>query len=127
LPSAPVISIIVDDEFVRTGTERLVRSLRLVPVTFASAEDFLDSPYLDTTSCVIADVQMPGMTGLELQRALLAQGKPVPVIFITAFPDEQIRARALAAGALEFLSKPFECATLIRCLNKAVEMQQPKG
>ena len=95
----PVISIIDDDEAVRVATENLVRSLGFGASTFASAEEFLQSARLHDTSCLITDVQMPGMTGVELQSYLLEQGHDLPIIFITAFPEERVRERADAACA----------------------------
>ncbi len=89
VPDTPVISIIDDDELVRAATNRLVRSVGYLALTFTSAEEFLQSPRLNDTSCVIADVQMPGMNGLELQSALLAKGNSVPMIFITAHPGRK--------------------------------------
>jgi FixJ family two-component response regulator len=121
LSNTPVISIIDDDESVRAATNRLVRSLGFNALTFASADEFLQSSNLSDTSCLIADIQMPGVDGLELQRILIAKGNKVPIIFITAFPDERIRARALQAGAVGFLSKPFEGATLIQCIDDALK------
>jgi FixJ family two-component response regulator len=120
LGELPVISIIDDDASVRIATDRLVRSLGYVTHTFASADEFLRSPQVDTTSCVIADVQMPGMSGLELQDLLRAQGRRLPIVFITAFPEENVRARAIAAGAIGFLTKPFDGATLIKSLEAAL-------
>lgn len=120
LGQVPVISIIDDDASVRTATDRLVRSLGYVAHTFASADEFLRSPQVDTCSCVIADVQMPGMSGLELQDFLRAQGRQLPIIFITAFPEDNVRARAIAAGAVGFLTKPFDGATLIKSLENAL-------
>jgi FixJ family two-component response regulator len=120
LGELPVISIIDDDASVRIATDRLVRSLGYVTHTFASADEFLRSPQVDTTSCVIADVQMPGMSGLELQDLLRAQGRRLPIVFITAFPEENVRARAIAAGAVGFLTKPFDGATLIKSLEAAL-------
>jgi FixJ family two-component response regulator len=120
LPEAPVISIVDDDESVRIATTRLVKSLGFIGQAFASAQDFLDSPRLVDTSCVIVDVQMPGMTGVELQNLLIAKGIRTPMIFITAFPDEGTRARVLERGALCFLSKPCDGPTLIRYLEKAL-------
>jgi FixJ family two-component response regulator len=99
-----VISIIDDDASVRVATHRLVRSLGHVAHTFASADDFLRSSQLNDTSCVIADVHMPGMSGIELQNLLKTQGHRLPIIFITAFPEESVRAQALEAGAACFLS-----------------------
>jgi FixJ family two-component response regulator len=121
LPQVPLISIIDDDASVRVATDRLVRSLGYVAHTFASADEFLRSPQVSTTSCVIADIQMPGMSGVELQSLLRAQGSRVPMIFITAFPEESIRARALSAGAVCFLTKPFDGPTLIKHLDAALE------
>lgn len=116
----PVISIIDDDRSVRAATYNLVRSLGYIVHAFASAEEFLRSTQLNGTSCVIADVQMPAMSGVELQAHLLAQGHRVPFIFITAFPVESICARALKAGATCFLTKPFDGETLIKCLDNAL-------
>jgi FixJ family two-component response regulator len=116
-----VISVIDDDASVRTATDNLLRSLGYAVRTFVSAEEFLGSARLNDTSCVIADVQMPGMSGVDLQTRLLTQGYRVPFIFMTAFPEETIRARALKAGAICFLTKPFDRLTLIRCLDTALE------
>lgn len=116
----PMISIVDDDAAVREATHDLVRSLGYSAATFASAEDFLKSEKLDTTDCVIADVQMPGLSGIDLQQRLLADGRNLPIIFITAFPDERTRKRALGAGAIGFLSKPCREELLIGCLKKAL-------
>ena len=116
-----MISIIDDDASVRAATDNLLRSLGYTVHTFASAEEFLQSAHFNGTSCVIADVQMPAMSGVELQALLLARGHRVPFIFITAFPEETIRARALKAGAICFLTKPFDRLTLIKCLDAALE------
>jgi FixJ family two-component response regulator len=121
LSNPPVISIIDDDGSVRAATYNLVRSLGHIVHTFASAEEFLRSPHLNDTSCVIADVQMPTMSGLELQAHLLAEGNRVPFIFITAFAVENARARALKAGATCFLTKPFAGEALINCLDAALQ------
>ena len=107
---APVISIIDDDPSVRTATGRLLRSMGFSVYAFASAKEFLSSSQLDETSCVIADVEMPGMNGLELQERLIAHDHAKPIIFITAFPQERARERAMKAGAVDFLSKPFDQA-----------------
>ena len=116
-----VISIIDDDASVRVATHRLVRSLGHVAHTFASADDFLRSSQLNDTSCVIADVHMPGMSGVELQNLLKTQGHRLPILFITAFPAESVRAQALEAGAACFLSKPFDAQILIKHLDAAVK------
>jgi len=117
---SPVISIIDDDPSVRKATDGLVRSLGYRSLTFASAEDFLQSDHLDDTSCVITDVQMPGLSGVELQSELKARGASLPMIFITAFPEDRIRRCVLEAGAIGFLSKPFEEAVLIDYLQAAL-------
>jgi FixJ family two-component response regulator len=116
-----VISIVDDDASVRVATDNLLRSLGYIVRTFSSAEEFLSSADLNDTSCVIADVRMLDMSGLDLHDHLLKQGYRVPFIFITAFPEETIRVRALQAGAVCFLTKPFDRLTLIRCLDTALE------
>ncbi|CAH1658787.1 Response regulator receiver domain-containing protein [Hyphomicrobiales bacterium] len=120
-----MISIIDDDESVRTATASLVRSLGLATSLFASAEDFLNSEQLTCSDCVITDVQMPGMSGMELQVRLKASGNPVPVIVITAFPEERLRHQAMSAGAIGFLSKPFDGGEMVACLDRA--LQDPQG
>lgn len=117
----PVISIIDDDGSVRAATSTLVKSLGYNVHAFTSAEEFLLSNELNGTSCVIADVQMPKMSGVELQAHLRAQGHRLPFIFITAFPVESVRATALKAGATCVLTKPFGADVLIQCLNAALE------
>jgi FixJ family two-component response regulator len=116
-----VISIIDDDASVRAAANRLVRSLGYIAHPFASAREFLESSQVDDTSCLIADVQMPGMSGLELQSLLRAQGRVLPIIFITAFPEDSVRKRALDAGAICFLTKPFDGPTLVKYLDEALE------
>jgi FixJ family two-component response regulator len=108
LKEIPLISIVDDDDTVRAATESLVRSLGFEARTFASAESFLQSSALSKTRCLILDVQMPNMSGVELQNHLSQLGFDVPIIFITAYPDESIKERVLAAGAVAFLQKPFE-------------------
>jgi len=98
----------------------LVRSLGFNAATFSSAEDFLQSDQVETTLCLITDVQMPGLSGVELQSQLNSRGSPIPIIFVTAFPEERIEARVLEAGAIGFLSKPFHDETLIECLDRAL-------
>ena len=116
-----MISIIDDDESMRGALKSLVASLGLKAHAFASAEQFLQSPRLDDTACLITDLQMPGLNGIELQSLLLAQGRHIPIIFVTAFAEEPMRTRALKAGALGFLSKPFESQTLAGLIEKAIE------
>jgi FixJ family two-component response regulator len=124
VPKVTVISIVDDDECVRDATNCLVRSLGYNTVSFASAEDFLASERLHDTDCLITDVQMPGMSGVELHSRLLADGHRTPVIFITAFPDEAIRDQVLELGACGFLSKPFKEESLVKCLDAALRRRQ---
>jgi CheY-like chemotaxis protein len=121
---APMISIVDDDETVREATKSLVRSLGYNAATFASAEEFLQSNILAHTSCLIADVQMPGLSGVELQSRLIAQGNGTPVIFVTAYAEERIRSRAMKAGAIGVLSKPYAKECLIKYLNAALKKRK---
>ena len=116
-----MISIVDDDESVREATKGLVRSLGYAAATFASGEEFLSSGRVRDTACVIADVQMPGLSGIDLQQQLVAQGLALPVIFITAFPNERTRKRAIDAGAVDYLSKPFSDEQLVSCLEMALK------
>ena len=116
-----MISIIDDDEAVREATKGLVRSLGYSAATFSSAEEYLRSDRVKETACLITDVQMPGMNGVELQERLIADGRGTKVIFMTGFSEEKTRARALKAGAVGFLKKPFDDACLIQCLHRALE------
>ena len=99
MPAPSVISVIDDDPSIRVAANNLLRSRGYTVHTFASAEEFLLSPHLGETSCVIADVQMSAMSGLDLPAAVRARGYAAPFIFITAFPDENLRARAMKAGS----------------------------
>src|SRR5262249_55055267 len=109
-----------DDESVRSAMSSLLRSLGYEACVFASAEAFLSSPRLQDTSCLIVDVQMPGMSGLDLQAELRARGASIPIIFLTAFPEERVRRRAEAAGAVGFFGKPVDGGIIIRCLDAAL-------
>ena len=127
MSKVPLISIIDDDDSVREAMQRLVRSLGYASATFASAEEYLLSGRLRDTSCVITDIKMPGMSGVEMQNRLIANGNRTPVIFVTAFPDEKIRNRVLDAGAYGFFSKPFYENCLIACLEKALESDDSRA
>jgi FixJ family two-component response regulator len=116
----PLIMVIDDDASFRTAVDSLLRARGYTVYPFASAAEFLRSPQFDETCCVIADVQMPAMSGIELQSFLRKQGRSVPFIFITAFPVEAVRARALSDGAVCFLAKPFDSTALIKCVETAV-------
>jgi FixJ family two-component response regulator len=126
LSNARIISVVDDDESVRLALGCLLRSLGLESCSFASAEDFLRSACLRDSDCVIADIQMPGMSGLELQEVMLAQGLLVPIIFITAFPAPRIRERAEAAGAVAILEKPFDAQVVLDSLDVAFERRPPR-
>ena len=115
-----MISIIDDDASMRDAARRLIKSLGLNANTFASAEEFLQSDCVRDTSCVITDMQMPGLNGAELQGKLIAQDVNVPMIFVTAFPEDELRRRVLDAGAIGFLSKPFDEEHLIGYLKVAL-------
>ena len=115
------IAIVDDDEAVREAMKLLMRSLGYHASTFASADEFLNSEQLDDTSLLITDVQMPGLSGIELQDWLIARGHRIPIIFITAFSDENVRIRAMKAGALAFLTKPIDPHQLVDHLEKALK------
>jgi FixJ family two-component response regulator len=117
----PMIAIVDDDEAVREATKGLVRSLGYNASTFASADHFLKSEQLHNTSCLITDLHMPGLSGIDLQDHLIARGHRIPVIFITGYPDESVRTRAMKAGAVGFLSKPYRGDHLIGCIEKALK------
>jgi len=115
-----MIAIVDDDEAVRNAMKTLVRSLGYHTSTFGSADEFLNSEQVDDTSLLITDVQMPGLSGIELQDWLIARGHRIPIIFITAYSDENVRARAMKAGAVAFLSKPVNPDHLLDNLDKAL-------
>jgi FixJ family two-component response regulator len=124
MPKSPVISIVDDDPSVRDGTFDLLNSMGFIVETFQGADDFLQSSRSHSTSCLIADVQMPGMTGIDLYRHLVESGRVVPTILITAFPDETDRARALRAGVICYLTKPFDENKLIACIRSALKHRE---
>ena len=125
MTETPVISVIDDDPSVRVAIYNLLRSLGYSVETHASAESFMQSAR--PTWCVIADVRMPGIGGIELQSRLRAEGSDVPFVFITAVPEEADRARALSDGALCFLTKPVDEGALIRCLSQAVALRRDRA
>jgi FixJ family two-component response regulator len=116
-----LISIVDDDESVREAMQGLMKSLGFAAESFASAEDFLASDCRDRAACVITDMQMPGLTGLGLHDRLVASGRPVPTIVITAYPDERTRTRALQSGVACYLVKPFEESDLLRCIRSILD------
>ena len=119
-----IVMIVDDDESIRRAARRLIKSYGFPVETFASAEDFLSSGRLHETACLVLDVQMSGLNVLELQSRLITDGHQVPIIFITAFNDENARAQALKAGALGYLVKPFEEADLLTAINVALRRQE---
>jgi FixJ family two-component response regulator len=120
----PLVSLVDDDESVRESLPDLLRELGYSVCVFSSAERFLASDYVAETGCLILDIAMPAMTGLELQRELSARGREIPIVFITAQADETVRARALEQGAVECLFKPFSDAALIEALSAAFRMSR---
>ncbi len=117
-----VISVIDDDESIRRAIERLIRSFGFPAVAFPSAHEFLLSTHVRHTACLILDMQLPRMNGLQLQNHLAQVGSRIPIIFITAYPDERLRARALRAGAVGFLEKPFRDDALLDGIRRALRI-----
>jgi FixJ family two-component response regulator len=115
-----LIAIVDDDESVRTGIHSLLRSAGLKTRYFASAEEFLLSGHQSETACLITDIRMPGMSGLELQAKLAAEGCSIPIIFLTAYGDTRMRIQAMRAGAVDFLGKPVENETLLESVRTAL-------
>lgn len=115
-----IISVVDDDPSVRLATNNLLASRGYTVYTFGSAREFLQSAELGTTSCVIADVQMAAMSGVDLLMHVRGLGHRTPFIFMTAFPDDAVRDRAMKAGAICFLAKPFSTPALIQCLETAL-------
>jgi FixJ family two-component response regulator len=119
---AKLIAIVDDDEAIRSALEGLMRSAGLQARSFASAEEFLESGLHQKTGCLIVDIRMPGMSGLELQAKLSSENCRIPTIFITAHGDERMRMQALRAGAVEFLAKPFDDEVLLDSVRAALEV-----
>jgi FixJ family two-component response regulator len=116
------IAIVDDDDSMRAALHGLLESAGLRARPFASAEEFLESGEPRRCGCLIADIQMPGMSGLDLQAALKADGIPIPIIFITAHGDERMRMQALRSGAVEFLAKPFDDEVLLETVRAALTL-----
>ena len=126
LREEPAVSIVDDDQFVRDSLKRLMKSLGYKVVTYASAGDFLRSPQVEETSCLIADVNMPGMTGVELYEYLIKAAQVIPTILITAYPDDHVRVGTLGKGVLAYLVKPFSETDLTRHVRFALEFGNPQ-
>ena len=116
-----LVAIVDDDESVQRALQDLIESDGLSALCFGSAEQFLDSEARNKAACLIADVRMPGLTGLELQAKLKAERCPIPVVFITAHGDAEMRIHAMHEGAVEFLSKPFDDAVLLEIVHTALK------
>jgi FixJ family two-component response regulator len=116
-----MVAIVDDDELMRSALQGLLKAVGLPAQVFASAEEFLSSGLLRQTACLIADIRMPGMSGLELQAKLNAERCCIPTIFITAHGDSKMRMQALRAGAAEFLTKPFDDEVLLENVRAAME------
>ena len=127
MSEAPLIVIVDDDELALDGIRDLVESLGYAAATFTSAEHFLKSAVIPQVTCLITDLQMPGQSGLELQEALRSRGYQMPVILITAYPNDKDRTRALNNGAIGFLSKPFDDRWLMECLTDAIKLHDKGG
>ena len=123
----PLIAVVDDDASMRGALRNLLRSVGFRAAAFASAEEFLQASQIQDTACAIVDVRMPGMSGLELQQHLATIQYPIPLIFITAHGDAEARARALRAGAVDFLYKPFSEEVLLRTIQSALQASQDNG
>jgi FixJ family two-component response regulator len=121
MPKPILVAVVEDDRFFRESMRRLMRSWGYRVEAFPSAADFLASPHLSETACLIADVQMPAMTGPELYRHLIASGFEIPTILVTAYADDQVRARALKDGVVCYLPKPVDEKRLLGCIHAALE------
>ena len=120
-----LISVVEDDEPFRESMRKLMTALGYTAEAFPSAADFLASPLLAATACLVTDVQMPGMTGVELHRHLVDAGYAIPTILVTAYPDEVVRKRALKDGVVCYLGKPVDDDHLERCLRSALQSGKP--
>lgn len=118
-----LVSVVDDDESVRESLPDLLRQFGFAARAFSSAEAFLGSHFVRSTRCLVLDVAMPGMSGLDLQQELMRRHQEIPIVFITATGDQTVRSRVLAQGAVECLSKPFSDTALLDALNAAVRMR----
>jgi FixJ family two-component response regulator len=121
MPGVPLISIVDDDDFFRNSLDNLIRSVGFRVQGFSSAEAFLNSDQVRDTACLILDVRMPGMSGLEFQRQIVAANWRIPIIFVTSYADGDEQAQALEAGAVDYLYKPFREEDLINAIDVALK------
>jgi FixJ family two-component response regulator len=124
MPKTALISVVEDDRYFRDSMRRLMRSLGYPVEVFPSAADFLASPRRVQTSCLICDVQMPAISGIELHKSLVDAGRPIPTILVTAYPNDIDRARALNDGVICYLSKPIDETLLTQCLREALGSEE---
>ena len=123
MPTAkPLIAIVDDDVSMREAIEGLMRSLGFEAETFSSADAFLKFPDIDRAACLVTDIHMPGMSGLDLHRRLVASSKSIPTVLITAYPDENARSRGLGPGVIGYLTKPFGEQDLLDCIRSALAL-----
>ena len=122
-----IVAIVDDDDAVGNAIEVLMRSIGLVAKAFSSGEEFLRSPELSRTGCLVVDFDMPKMNGLDLHSKLSRLGKEIPTVLITAYPSDDIRARALQAGVICFLPKPFDESDLLNCVQAALDRAKGNG
>ena len=121
MPMGPLVAIVDDDQSIRDTTKDLLESEGFSAATFASAAGFLKSRQLHRASCLIADMRMPGMTGLELHRHLIASNHAIPTILMTAYPDERVRAQAIKTNVVCYLQKPVAADELLACVRSAIQ------
>src|SRR5271154_789143 len=124
--SGSIVAIVDDDEAVGNAIEVLMRSIGLVAQAFSSGEEFLRSPELSRTGCLVVDFDMPKMSGLDLHNNLSLLGRKIPTVLITAYPSDDIRARALQAGIICYLPKPFDESELLSCIQSALDRAKGK-
>ena len=125
--TGPLIAIVDDDESVRNAIKGLMRSMGFAAEVFSSASEFLQSADMGRAACLVADVNMPNMSGIDLHQNLLVQGNAIPTILITAYPSDNDRARALQAGVLCYLAKPFDEHDLLSCIDNALHGEKGRG
>jgi FixJ family two-component response regulator len=126
LQSNAVIAVVDDDPSVRKGLERLIRSLGWHTETFASAQEFLDHPRTEAPSCLVLDLQLPGLSGLDLQKRMAESGLETPIVFLTGHGDIPASVKAMKAGAVEFLTKPVDEQDLLKAIQEAIERDRSK-
>jgi FixJ family two-component response regulator len=123
----PIVAIVDDDTAVGNAIEVLMRSVGFIAKAFSSGDEFLRSPELSRTGCLVVDYNMPQMTGLDLHNSLTRLGNEIPTILITAYPSDDIRTRALQAGVICFLTKPFDESDLLNCIQAALDRAKGNG